>query len=64
MNEVIIYISKCVFYPKLDIGGIIVCDDYNISAYPGAKDAWDEYFSKQDYSFFYKTPLGACYIVK
>ena len=52
------------FYPKLDIGGIIVCDDYNISAYPGAKDAWDEYFSKQDYSFFYKTPLGACYIVK
>ena len=43
MNEVIIYISKCVFYPKLDIGGIIVCDDYNISAYSGAKDAWDEY---------------------
>ena len=30
------------FYPRLIKGGIIICDDYNSSQFPGAKSAWDE----------------------
>jgi Macrocin-O-methyltransferase (TylF). len=40
------------FYPKIVKGGIIICDDYNITAYPGAKKAKDESFLDTDYSFF------------
>ena len=32
------------FYPKLVKGGIIICDDYNSTQFPGAKRAWDEFF--------------------
>ena len=52
------------FYPRLSKGGIIICDDYNVSAYPGSKKAWDEFFDDKDYEFFYKVPMGACFIVK
>ena len=52
------------FYPKLVKGGIILCDDYNSSAFPGAKLAWDNFFSKKKYSFFYKSLLGGCFIIK
>ena len=54
------------FYPRLKKGGIIVCDDYNISSFPGAKVAWDEFFSKKKnkYSFFYQVPLGGCFLIK
>ena len=37
-------------------GGKIVCDDYNVSAFPGAKKAWDEFFfkGKKQYTFSMK----------
>jgi hypothetical protein len=31
------------FYPRLSVGGFIVCDDYGSEACPGAKKAMDEY---------------------
>ena len=52
------------FYPKLVKGGIILCDDYNSSVFPGAKQAWDSFFYKKKYSFFYKNLLGGCFIIK
>jgi len=58
------YESLKYFYPKLKKGGIIVCDDYNYSDFPGAKKAWDKYFKDKDYSFFYQIPFGACFIIK
>jgi len=54
------------FYPRLEKGGVIVCDDYNLSAFPGAKLAWDEFFNNttKDYKFFYESPFGGCYLIK
>ena len=52
------------FYPRLEKGGIIVCDDYNFTDFPGAKKAWDEYFKDKTYSLFYQIPFGACFIIK
>ena len=54
------------FYPKLAKGGIIVCDDYNFSAFPGAKKAWDEFFKdkRNGFNFFYEIPFGGCLVIK
>jgi|TARA_B100001964_G_scaffold226487_1_gene275441 hypothetical protein len=54
------------FYPKLAQGGIIVCDDYNFTTFPGAKKAWDDFFKhkKNTYNFFYETPFGGCFLIK
>jgi O-methyltransferase len=52
------------FYPRLTKGGIIACDDYNSSIFPGAKKAWDKYFKNNNYTFFSKDILGGCYIIK
>jgi len=54
------------FFPKLAEGGIIVCDDYNFSTFPGAKKAWDDFFKdkKESYNFFYELPFGGCLIIK
>ncbi len=52
------------FYSRLQEGGAILCDDYNISHYPGAKKAWDEFFKDKEYTFFYESPLGGCFIIK
>ena len=54
------------FYPKLEQGGVIVCDDYNFSTFPGAKKAWDDFFTdkKNNYNFFYETPFGGCFVIK
>ena len=54
------------FYPKLAQGGIIVCDDYNFSTFPGAKKAWDEFFNdkRNGFNFFYEIPFGGCLIIK
>ena len=37
--------SLCFFYPKINAGGIILCDDYGFSTCPGAKMAMDTFFS-------------------
>ena len=52
------------FYPRLVNGGVIVCDDYNSSVFPGAKLAWDKFFVKKKYSFFMKNLLGSCFVIK
>jgi len=54
------------FYPKLVQGGIMICDDYNFSSFPGAKKAWDNFFKdkKNSYNFFYESPFGGCLIIK
>ena len=54
------------FFPRLEKNGIIICDDYNISAFPGAKKAWDEYFEDKEDQFklFYEIPFGGCFIIK
>lgn len=58
------YDSLEFFFPKLVNGGIIICDDYNFSNFPGAKLAWDEYFKDKTYSFSYEVPLGSKFIIK
>tara|TARA_B100000965_G_scaffold401492_1_gene425454 strand:- start:1301 stop:2074 length:774 start_codon:yes stop_codon:yes gene_type:complete len=58
------YDSLDYFFPKLEPGGAIVCDDYNMSQFPGAKDAWDKYFQNKKYNFFYESPFGGCFIIK
>jgi len=52
------------FFPKIVKGGALICDDYNASAFPGAKGAWDKYFTDKDYQFFYQNPLGGCFVIK
>ncbi len=52
------------FYSRLNQKGIIVCDDYNFCQFPGAKKAFDEFFSKNNPSFFYEVPLGGALVIK
>lgn len=52
------------FWPKVVDGGFVVVDDYGSSQFPGANTAVDEFLSKNQYSFFYKVPMGACFIIK
>jgi O-methyltransferase len=35
--------SMAFFYPRLNDGGIIICDDYGFKSYPGATKAVDEF---------------------
>ena len=58
------YESLKFFFPRLKNGGVIICDDYNFIAFPGAKKAWDDYFKDKNYSQFYKVPFGACFLIK
>lgn len=37
--------SAAFFYPRLNPGGVIVCDDYGSDYCPGAKRAFDEFFA-------------------
>lgn len=32
------------FWPRLAVGGVVVCDDYGFATCPGAKQAFDEFF--------------------
>ncbi|MBA3695849.1 MAG: class I SAM-dependent methyltransferase [Methylotenera sp.] len=56
--------SLAFFWPRLANGGFIVVDDYGSSQFPGATTATDEFLAKNKASFFYKVPMGACFIVK
>lgn len=33
------------FWPRLSTGGMVICDDYGATAYPGAQAAMDKYFA-------------------
>jgi O-methyltransferase len=39
------------FYPRLNMGGVIVCDDYGSLLFPGARRAWDQYCEKNGVPF-------------
>ena len=52
------------FYPKLVNNGVIVCDDYGLTQFPGAKKAVDEFLEKNSCKMFYAVPMGACFIIK
>jgi len=43
--------SLAYFYPRLNPGGVIVCDDYGSLLFPGARRAWDEYCEKNGVPF-------------
>ena len=47
------------FFPRLEKNGIIICDDYNFSSFPGAKKAWDEYFKDKnnEFNLFYENSI-------
>lgn len=52
------------FYPRLVENGVIVCDDYGLCQFPGAKKAVDEFLKKNSYKIFYEVPMGGCFIIK
>lgn len=52
------------FWTRLVDGGFIVVDDYGSSQFPGATTATNEFLDKHKPSFFYKVPMGACFIIK
>ena len=52
------------FYPKLEDGGIIVCDDYNFKHFNGSKKAWDEFFSDKKVKINFAPSMGGGFIVK
>jgi len=45
-------------------GGFVVVDDYGLTQFPGAALAVDEFISRNTQAFFYKVPMGACFIIK
>ena len=55
--------SLLFFYPKLSIGGIIICDDYGSGNYPGARRALDEFFADKPETPA-ELPQGQAFIVK
>lgn len=54
------------FFLRLSPGGIVVCDDYNMSQFPGAKSAIDEFLhaNSSQVQYFYEVPMGGCIIIK
>ena len=54
--------SLIFFYPRMDVGGIIVCDDYGFDSCPGAKKALDNFFI--DKEKIIKVPTGQAFIIK
>ncbi len=55
--------SIAFFYDRLEVGGIILCDDYGFSSCPGAKDAMDEFFSSKKEQIVH-VPTGQAFIIK
>jgi O-methyltransferase len=43
------------FWKRLNIGGVIICDDYGFETCPGARKAMDEFFTKRDMSVIHLT---------
>ncbi len=51
------------FYPRLEKGGLIVCDDYGFTTCPGARDAMDEFFQNKR-ELIIHLPTGQGFIIK
>ena len=58
------YDSIKFFFPRLVDGGVIVCDDYNLCQFPGAKKAIDDYLEDKKVNLFYESPFGGCFLIK
>lgn len=58
------YDSLNYFWNKLVPGGIIVCDDYNATKWPGAKKAWDDFLKDKKVILDYPVPLGSSFLIK
>ena len=54
------------FFPRLSSGGIIYCDDYNASFFPGAKKAIDECVLRHggEVAMVFEIPLNAVFVLK
>jgi len=52
------------FFPRLEEGGVIVCDDYNSMDFNGSKLAWDEFFSDKKVNFKFAPSLGGSFVIK
>lgn len=52
------------FFPKLAKNGVIVCNDYGSTQFPGPKKAVDEFLAQNSYKMFYEVPMGSCFIIK
>ncbi len=50
------------FYERMNIGGVIVCDDYGFASCPGAKKAVDEFFAGKEMVFH--IPTGQSLVIK
>jgi len=51
------------FYPRLNAGGVILCDDYGSALCPGATRAIDEYLSDKSEKMLYMT-CGSGFMIK
>lgn len=49
------YDSLAFFYPRMNPGGIILCDDYGFTTCPGAKSAFDEFLADKPESVIHLT---------
>ena len=49
------YDSLIFFYDMIEVGGIIICDDYNSADFPGAKIAIDEFMKEKSINLFMST---------
>ena len=50
------------FWPRLGAGGILACDDYGLTQFPGARRAVDPW--RDQAAFFFQLPFGGCFLVK
>ena len=55
--------SIAFFYPRMNTGGIIVCDDYSFSSCPGATQAVDEFLADKPEKML-SMPCGGGFFVK
>jgi len=52
------------FYPRLIENGVIICTEYGLCKFSGAKKAVDEFLEENNYKMFYEVPMGSCFIIK
>jgi hypothetical protein len=55
--------SLAFFYPRMNSGGLIICDDYGFSTCPGAKTAFDEFLADKPERVIHAT-TGQAILVK
>jgi O-methyltransferase len=51
------------FYPRINSGGILVCDDYGFSTCPGARRAVDEFLSTKPEKIL-EMPCGNAFLIR